>query len=110
MQIGKLRHRVQLQVDTPTRDTAGQEVHNWATVATLWADVRHVGGQERFAGTADQEFATAAHNVRMRRQPSIDISIKNRLVWESRVFDVESVGDGRGDRREIILMCREVAP
>ncbi|MEZ4714305.1 MAG: phage head closure protein [Caldilineaceae bacterium] len=110
MQAGRLRHRVQVQADTPTRDTAGQEVHSWATVATLWADVRQAGGQERFAGGSDQEFATVTHSVRIRRQPSLTITVEHRIVWESRILDIESVGDARGERKEMMIMCREVAP
>jgi hypothetical protein len=55
--IGKLRHRVTIQNVTVTRNTRGAEVLTWSNLATVYADIRTVGGQEQvLANQLDDEI------------------------------------------------------
>ena len=41
MESGKLRNKLLIQSSTETRDNLGGVVQTWATVATVWGDIRH---------------------------------------------------------------------
>jgi SPP1 family predicted phage head-tail adaptor len=103
MQAGNLRHRIAIQTNTPTQDSYGQPVESWATVATVWAAVDMLTGRELY--TAQQ--AQSEVNVRMtiRRR---DVDAKQRVSWDSRTFDVESVIHDPTNNRMTQLLCREV--
>lgn len=69
-------HRITVQkpVDSPTRDTSGNNAEledddNWRTVATEWGAVLSRGGSERFA--SDQWQAGHAHEVQL---PAKDVT------------------------------------
>ena len=108
MQTGRLRHRVTIQEEQITRDTAGGEVIIWANVATVWAEVRGSrAAREGFVSSADQVQAIAAYTVRIRkRSPWPDV--KNRVLWNNLTFDIQNVIDPDGRGRELHLMCEAV--
>ena len=47
MDIGKLDKRITLQSRSATLDSYGQEIDSWTDVATVWANVKPVGGREK---------------------------------------------------------------
>lgn len=70
--------------------------------------LRMVGGRERFVPGADQEVASISHRIKMRERSDIVLSPKtHRLVWGTRVFDVEAVVDPDGRAREVLCFCNE---
>jgi SPP1 family predicted phage head-tail adaptor len=106
MQIGRLRHRITIEQATVTRDAYGGETLTWGTYATIWALVTPVRGQERQISAAAQELATLAYQVRMRYRSDIDPRM--RVVWGTKVLDIESIYDPTGRYAELILLCRDV--
>lgn len=106
MQIGKLRHRITIQYPSPTQDATNDPVVSWRVLATVWADVRPAGSQERLQRQADQVVAQVDQRVRMRYRS--DITTQMRVKWGTRYFDIEGVNDPDGRRRELRLDCREV--
>ena len=107
MRAGILRHRVDLQTNTPTRDAFGAEVAAWSTVATVWAAVSPVSGREFIEAKARAVDVTTRITIRYR--PDVLPSPTNwRVLFGARVFDIDSVinRDERG--MTIDLMCREV--
>lgn len=105
MRAGRLRVRITIESRALVQDALGQAVESWSTVATVPADVRMAGGGERFVRGADQEQAAVDYVVRMRYRS--DVTPLTRLVWGSRVLDIESAVDPDGHGRELVCRCVE---
>jgi SPP1 family predicted phage head-tail adaptor len=82
---GKLRHRVTLQTCTTTADSYGQPVETWTTLAEVWAAIMPLRGREFFA--AQQEHTDLDHRIIIRHKPGF--TAVNRVLWGSRIFDVQ---------------------
>lgn len=106
MQTGKLRSRVTIQYPDPAQDATNDPVVAWVDLATVWADIRPVGGQERLQRQADQVVAQVDQRVRIRYRD--DVTVQMRVEFGTRFFDIEGVSDPDGRRRELRLDCREV--
>lgn len=103
IEVGELRHRVQLlrQVDDTAAD--GQQVEEFVLHAEVWAAAQPLRGMQWLTASAQQSGATVKFTIRHRR----DIAAGWRLRWQSRDYEVN--GDpidvhGRGQFLE--LMCR----
>jgi SPP1 family predicted phage head-tail adaptor len=104
MQAGKLRHRVTIQQATETRNTLGEAIKTWSTVATVYASVEPIRGREFFA--AEQVQSEISHRVRMRYRSGL--APRMRLLYGSRMLQIEAVIDVEERHRETQLMCREM--
>lgn len=103
--IGDMRHRITIQQRTETRDALGASVFTWSTLATVWAEVGGAFGSERFTSGVDQEVAQVTHRIRVRYRD--DVTPLNRVLYGSKVLDIETAIDPDGRRRELVMMCRE---
>lgn len=92
---GKLRHRVTLQVNNPSDDTAGQPIESWSDVGTFRAEVRGVSGAESIV--ADRLKITATHAVTMRGVGVQILPDRHRLDFKGRKLAIK-VADDVGER------------
>lgn len=106
MQAGLLRHRVAIQTNTPSQDAYGEPIPSWATTATRWAAVEPVSGRE--TGLAGDQQVEAARLVRIRVRRLDGVSVTQRVSWDSRLFDIESIVHDPTNNRWNVLYCREV--
>lgn len=106
MQSGRLRHRVTIQRQTVTRDAYGGEVVTWGTLAEVWALCLPLTGRERYVSAAAQELSDLSYGVRIRHRTDVDP--KMRVVWGTKVLDIQSVQDPTGRGAELVLLCRDV--
>jgi len=79
MQAGKLRHRVQIQENSPTFDGTGR-TDNWATVATRWASIRPRNVESQ---PADNNIT---HVVEMRYYSGL--TSESRILYGARVLNI----------------------
>lgn len=104
MRAGALRHRVRIQTRSATADNYGEPAQTWTTTHTdVPASVEPLSGREMITAAAVQSAIT--HRVRMRYAAGVDAAA--RVLFGTRVLDVQSVinVDERG--RELELMCTE---
>jgi SPP1 family predicted phage head-tail adaptor len=104
MQIGRMRSRVQVQVQTEVPDQFGQNQPGWATTATRWGYVRTPTGRESL--NAQQMQAALSHVVEMRYMAPL--GPQQRLVLDGRIFNISHVIDPDGKHRQLIVYCEEV--
>ena len=64
MRAGKLNKRVQIQEPAESRDAHGGVIRTWNTVATRWASIEPLRGQELYQ--AQQMGAQATVRITMR--------------------------------------------
>lgn len=104
MRIGPLRHRVQLQTNTPTRDSYGDEVDSWGVTSTVYAQIDPVRGREFFA--AGEKHSEINTKITMRYQSGVVPTM--RVVHGSDTYDIRAVIDVWGRQRMLELMCRKL--
>ena len=64
MSAGKLDRRVTVQRRQATTDSYGQESGTWVDIATVWANVKPIGGREKLRAMAYE--STLTHTVMVR--------------------------------------------
>lgn len=106
MNAGKLRHRVTIQQLVKTDDGYGGIVETWQDVATVWAAVEPLRGNERYR--AQQVQAELTHKVIMRYRAGIKPQM--RLLYGNRIFEIEAVIDVEERHKWIELLCAETIP
>ena len=106
VRAGDLRHRVTIQQLVVGQDDYGQPLNTWKDAATVWAKVEDLTGREYFAA---QQVPTAEVSTRVTIRWRADIEPAMRVVHGARVLDIKAVLDPDGRKRELQLMCQEVA-
>lgn len=107
MQAGRLRHRVTIQYQAVTRDAYGAEEITWLDVATdVPADVRSLSGLERLQPGAGQVVGLVIYSVLVRYRSGINV--KMRVIWESKVLEINEVLDKENRGRELFMRCTEI--
>jgi SPP1 family predicted phage head-tail adaptor len=79
LRIGKLRHRVTIQQNTPTRNAHGEMVDTWADVTTVWGEVKQLDGRENFAAQQFDAKTTTLITIRSDSYPSLNPRM--RFKW-----------------------------
>jgi SPP1 family predicted phage head-tail adaptor len=103
MNAGKYKHRVTIQEYTKVDDGGGGYTEDWVDVTTVWAKVTPLSGNKLFQ--AQQINAEISHEVEVRYR---ELSHKNRLMFNNRVLNIESVVDVDEAKRELKATCKEV--
>lgn len=107
LQAGKLRHRVTLQRQAETQDSAtGAVVVSWQNVATVWAAIEPVSAREFIASQSEVSRVTTRITIRYRS----DITSKMRLYHSAKdaFYNIEGVLSDKDSGLEYItLPCSE---
>lgn len=97
-----LRHRLALESEQQTPDSAGGYVRSWAHVAYVWAEITPIGGKERLF--VEKIQAESTHRIRMRYRD--DITPKNRLVFDNRIFSIRAI-QNVGEMKDVLEIAVE---
>jgi SPP1 family predicted phage head-tail adaptor len=105
MIIGKRQKRVGVQSKQTVRDEAGGAITTWVTDDTIWAHIAPATGKELYAG--EQVKAELTHKITIRYYSGL--TTENRLIYGTRIFDINFIRniDERDCYQE--LFCKEVA-
>ena len=99
-----MRHRVQVQRSVESRDAHGGVVRTWNTLSTRWANVEPLRGREFYS--ARQVNSDLSHKVTMRYFS--DVTTSDRLEFDCRHFNIDSIRNLNECDRELEVMCVEV--
>lgn len=104
LQAGELRHVILIQQNRRTFDTNGDPTRSWSTLATRRAAIEPAGGVE---GDSTGKYA-GVNFVKMRLRFFAGLTPSQRIVHESKSFEIVSVSDveSMGVTHEIV--CREI--
>ena len=105
LEPGSLRHRIELQHATATRNAYGEPIEAFATYATVWAAVEPLSMRERVQ--AEQMKAQRTHKITIRYLSGVVVT--DRVVFGSRTFEVVSFLNHEERNYMMILECKEVA-
>lgn len=101
MEIGKLNRRVAIQNLVAGQDEIGQPTMVWATLATVWANVRFLNGVE--VVKSDAPVSVVRASIRIRRRT--DVVANMRAVLGSTIFDIKAVQPDEETRERVDLVC-----
>lgn len=106
MRSGELDRSIVIQARTETLDSYGEPVYTWAKIHAddiLPARIAPQRGGERF--TAQQTIGKFVTTFRIRYR--IDVTVLNRIVYDSRNWDIQDVREiGRREGLEIDATAR----
>ena len=108
MRAGDLRHRAELQQQLVTKDSYGQQVNSWVTLATIWCQISPVSGKEAFMAQQVQSETTHQIRCRYRQEFANPKTVAAcRLLFKGRIFNITSSINWDERNREITLMATE---
>tara|TARA_R100000655_G_scaffold99311_1_gene143113 strand:+ start:162 stop:482 length:321 start_codon:yes stop_codon:yes gene_type:complete len=104
MRAGALRHRLIIQSVGNTLDDYGDLSNSYSNVATVWGSISPISGGEQ--EIADEITGVVTHRVKIRYKSGV--TCQDRISYNSRTFQIESVRNW--DERNIFLelLCKEV--
>lgn len=109
MRAGRLNKRIAIQAATDTKGATGQTVRTWSTVASVWAGIEPLRGDERVAAQNTQ--ARMTHKVILRHNAYPSLTSSHRFLFGTRVFEIVAPPVNSYEAgREWICDCREVIP
>jgi SPP1 family predicted phage head-tail adaptor len=85
-------------------DGYGGTVETWQNIATVWAAIEPLRGNERY--TAQQVQTELSHKVTIRYRS--EVKPQMRLVYKGRIFEIEAAIDVEERHRWLELLCSEV--
>lgn len=107
MRAGKLRCRVSLQRFTTAKSATGMDTETWAEIGKRWAEILPASGQETEAGPTAR--AETSHDIMMRYDSlTATLTPRDRIVYQSRIFDVQQVYNRQERDQDIIISADEV--
>ena len=106
MQAGNLRHQIELQTNTPTTNSFGEQIPVWTTQATVWASINPLAGREFVE--AKQRKIDATVRIITRYRADMLPTPNWRVKFGNRIFDIDTVMNRNERNRTVDLMCREV--
>lgn len=104
MNPGELRHQVALQSSTMTTNSFGEKITTWSTYALAWAAIKPLQGRE--LANAKQVHEQIDYEIRIRFRESVDSS--HRILFGSRIFEVQAVLNVDERNKELKLLCTEI--
>lgn len=106
MNSGKLDRQIIIQGSTHTTNDYGESVNTFANLYTVWAAVEPVSAQETFEEAHLQDSIDT--RFRLRYLPSYTLSTKNRIVYNSASYNIQSVVNVGNRNRELIVMAKRI--
>lgn len=103
MESGLLNRRITIQQRTGARDEYGGISEEWEDVATCWARVVPLRGQELYR--AQQVRAENSHNFYVRYRA--DITAAMRIMYRGEPYNILSITDVEDRRRELQILTQQ---
>lgn len=100
MRIGRRRHPLELQKLTRVSDGMGGWQEGWSTIATEWAAVDSVSGDEYFSAAQLQTLLSAKVTMPYRA----DLTTEWRLIYHGKQYNVKAILPNN-DMSEMTLLC-----
>jgi len=102
MRSGNLKHKIIIQTYSGPQDDFGEVTKGWSDFEMAYASITPLSAKEFFkAGTHNE----VSHKIIIRFIPGI--IPKMRIVFDTRIFNIESVLNIREENRSLQLICTE---
>lgn len=99
MRAGSLDRRIVIEAPATVRNTVGEDITTWSTLAAVAARKIPQAGAERFSAGAEQATADVIFRIRYRS----DVTTKMRVVEGGNRYDITALIEiGRRDGLDIV--------
>lgn len=105
MKAGLLRHRITIQRRTDALDAYGEAQPTWAALVSNYPARVRDDSQREFAAAMQVQAQKSIH-IEI-RDPRIEITTKDRVIFDARTFDIQAVLGGENVGRDLVLICSE---
>lgn len=104
--IYKMNRRVELQSATTSTGSTGELIKTWTTFATVWAYMRTMTGNEK--NLSQQVKSNLSYEITIRYSSDVSgINPDDRILYDSRMFDIKDVRNVDETNIEIRMLCSE---
>lgn len=104
--LGRLKRRLILEQPAEAADGAGGMTRSFVAVATVWANLEWLAGEERWR--QDRPEQAGAFRITLRWRTGVDAGMRFRDG--TRLFEIRSAGDPDGSRRSLVCLTEEITP
>lgn len=101
--IGKMRHRIILEEVSRTTDGQGGFTETWATVATVWAEIKPMSAYEKMQA---MQLASPV-NTKIAIRYRAGITAANRVNYNGRIMTIKEVINVDEGNNYLQLKCIE---
>jgi len=108
MEIGKLDRRITFQTRSTTKDKFGQKLTVWSDFATVWANVKSIGGVEKMR--ASSVGSTLSHVIVTRYSPDyapLILASAMRIKYGDRILNIQTASETDDRKSFITFSCDE---
>ncbi len=106
MRSGNLRHLITIQQPVETQSDSGELVTTWSDFATVYGAISHLRGTEQYIAPAQQVTGSGDYKIKIRYIAGI--TIKMRVKFGDRIFQITAINNWDERNREIDLQTYEV--
>lgn len=89
MNAGQLNKKIIIQKNQSSKNDYGESVSSWVDYVTLWANIKHLRGQELFL--SEQVYNKEVFRIQTRYYSGIDT--KMRISYDSKIFNITSINN-----------------
>ena len=104
MNPGRLNKRVTLLQQTATQNSLGESVESFSNLANRWAAIEPLNGREYFQTSGENSEVTTRIRLRYDSKTQL-LTHKDRVLYGSTVYLIESVINPKQGNAELVLMC-----
>lgn len=104
MRSGNLKHKISIQSYGETKNAFGEVTQDFSTFKTAYASIVPISGREFLASQAINTELT--HKIELRYLKGILPNM--RIVFEDRIFNIQSVINIREANKTLQIMATEV--
>lgn len=101
---GEYRHKITIEQKTHAQNDYGEEKDDWEKVLDIYAGIYPISGREFF--TAETVSSEVTHKINIRYVPGIKTDM--RVVFNKRIFHIQSVINFQERNIQLQLMCKEI--
>ena len=107
---GELRHSIQIQKTSATRDSAGQPIPAWDVVLEARAKIESTNSRTFRMSFSDNALASQSTDCITLRWPGASIVIMPgmRVVFGDNAYSVEAVDNVLRRNRKLVLACLSI--
>ena len=87
MNVGKMRHRIEIQTYSNTKNEIGELTKSWTTYKTLWAEKKQLRGYN----TTIEDKEGIEYNYRFKVRYRTDLDESMRIVHKGIVYDIKHI-------------------
>ena len=103
MRSGELRHRIELQTNTPVANAIDELVDTYTTFATVWGAIEPLSGNRLFLAQQADSQIQGVVRIRYRK----DVVPTMRIKFGSRYLQIISIIDREERHQELQVMYKE---